>query len=169
MNRTLHMVEKAMEATQGAIRQKEEQTILKTAKDFKELILNNDYQMIAEYVYANDDLTDDMALAAVSICRRRFKRNDIVLMIPLDEDVEGERGIVFTKDKLYCWEEDEEYKGEIAYDDIEDVTYTDDTITIIRKSGDEITIYCGIGFIEHKRRMYNYLMDIKEYAESSND
>lgn len=168
MNRTLHMVEKAMEATQEVIRQKEEETLRKNSRDLTEWICNSNYRMIAEYVYANDDLTDDMALAAVSICRRRFKRSDIVLMVALDKDVEGERGIVFTKDRLYCWEEDEDYRGDVAYIDIEDVTYDKESLTIVNKSGDEVYIYCGDEFEDYNRRMYNYLMDIKDCAESIN-
>lgn len=135
----------------------------------QDFILGSNYQTISECVYEASDITEALALAATSICRRRFKKQDMIIMVVLDDCAEGESGIVFTQDKLFYWEMDEEFRGEIAYEDISDVDYDKTSVTVFSKDGTEIVIACeDDGDMHYGRYMYHFLMDIRDFvAEDS--
>ncbi|MBO4415365.1 MAG: hypothetical protein J5824_05220 [Lachnospiraceae bacterium] len=69
---------------------------------------------------------DDIAVyarKAATICRRRFKPQEIILLSILDEDEEGEAGVAFTDKAIYCWDEDDNFIFSISYNDIESLDY----------------------------------------------
>ena len=60
---------------------------------------------LGEYVVLGGEVPDDVLLSAVSICRRRFKEEDIILMNVLDDEQQGEIGIVLTEEGCFVWNE----------------------------------------------------------------
>lgn len=129
----------------------------------KVAILNVSCNEISNCVEMGTRLTREKAIAAISICRRKFRIEDIVLMVVLDEAEEGEAGIVFTEKGIYYWLEDEGFVAEIPYGTIKDVDYDEEYAIITTTDNKQVELLCG-GEVEDKysRYMYNYIMDLKE-------
>ena len=163
LNNNYMITQASLEGMKAAKRVAEE---LGGCVDFTDILLELDYHSIGSNVYAKSDLSDDVLLTAVSICRRRFKKDDIVFMVVLAHAQEGECGIAFTKDKMYYWEEDEDYRGDVSYMDILDVDY-EETVVSVSASGcnQALEIECDNDGKNYSRQMYNFLMDIKEAAD----
>ncbi len=140
---------------------------LENASPMERLILTSPHSDIGNCVLEGRLISRDLATAATAICRRRFKAKDIVLMVLLDENEEGESGIVFTETGIYHWLEDEEFMGEILYMDIESVDYDEENVMITDGAGRTVEIFCGEDDDEehYSRYMYNFIMDIKEGME----
>lgn len=145
----------------------QEKLDLENASPLRKFILSSDYSAIGNCVVAGSLLSKSLATTATSICRRRFKADDIILMILLDEEEEGEAGIAFTEMGIYCWEEEEEFLAEIMYDSIRDVDYDEESTIVYTMDGKEIELYCGEDTDEkYSRYLYNFIMDIKDALES---
>lgn len=160
-SRMERMIQEARNATRNAAENITKYNAKRGDMDLTDVILQNNYKSIGESVFTNEEIPDEVALAAVSICRRRFKQEDIVLLDVLDNDEEGESGVAFTKDKLYYWEEDENYKGALAYADIVEVDY-DESVVYVTTASERLEIFCGYDNNSYCRQMYNFLMDIME-------
>ena len=117
---------------------------------------------LGEYVVLGGEVSDDVLLSAVSICRRRFKEEDIILMNVLDDEQQGEIGIVLTEEGCFVW--NEKFLFNFNYKDIESVDYNDEDMEVYVKANDEdYTIELSGDEDEHyPRKWYNLLLDIKE-------
>ena len=140
---------------------------LENASPMERLILTSQHSDIGSCVLERMLISGELANAATAICRRRFKVMDIVLMVLLDKDEEGEAGIVFTETGIYHWLEDEEFVGEMPYVDIESVDYDEEQVIITDNDGRTVELFCGEDSEEehYSRYMYNFIMDIKEGLE----
>lgn len=134
----------------------------------EKFILEKDYRRIGNLVINELNTSDEKVMAAVSICRRRFKVSDIILLVILDEEQEGEAGIAFTQNGIYHWKGDEEYIGGVSYNHIRELDYDEENVMVTDKDGVILTLWCGEDTSEkYSRYMYNFIMDIKEYAEEN--
>ena len=131
-------------------------------------ILNGNCNEISTCVVAGTKISRERAIAAVSICRRKFKIEDIVLMVVLDDAEDAESGIVFTEKGIFYWLEDEGFVAEIPYGSIKTVDYDEEYAIITTTDDKRVELLCG-GEVEDKysRYMYNYIMDLKEAYEVS--
>lgn len=151
----------------AAVKKTQESVDSSDYSPLKKMILGSNYGNIGKYVVANMQLSQHLGNTAVSICRRRFKTSDLVLIDVLDEEEEGEAGIAFTEKGIYCWEEDESFVAEIRYDNIAEVDYDDENVIVTTVEGKNIELFCGEDENDEKysRYMYNFIMDIKEAYE----
>lgn len=105
---------------------------------------------------------EDIEKAADNIrtyCRRKFQKEDIILF-SLDSFYSTESGIVFLEDRI-CSFDQKKLEYIITYAEMEDIDFTEDSVTIKISSGEEVSLYCGEGE-EYSKNMYNLLMDIKD-------
>lgn len=100
-----------------------------------ESILNLDYTAITPKVLSHEQIPSEMAKKASAICRCRFKPCDILLLCLLDENSEGDSGIVFTNTVLYFWSENDCFRQEVQYSTIAGIEYDSEGI-LIRLKGD---------------------------------
>ena len=136
---------------------------------FRDFIFCLDSEHIGACVLKGARLSQELGNTATAVCRRRFKCQDIIVMDVLDEEEEGEAGIVFTEKGIYHWLEGEEFVAEVPYDDIGAVGYCGDEIIITRMDDSPVFLFCGAGAEEEKysRYMYNYICDILEYYDKN--
>ncbi|MCM1234130.1 MAG: hypothetical protein NC489_28845 [Ruminococcus flavefaciens] len=111
---------------------------------------------------------DENASEIVTACRRKFKKQDMILCALLDENSESMTGIVFLQDKLYSFDAGKPEYG-ITYAEIEDADFTEDSVTIKVSDGGEASLYCHDGDNyrserEYAKSMYNLIMDIRDRA-----
>lgn len=110
-------------------------------------------------------IAEERAKEAVTISRRRFKKEEIILFCYENDRKNVKDGIVFTEDKIYSFDQGKpEYI--IEYAEIEDVDFTSSSVIIKTIDGDEAKLYCG-NEEKHIQNMYNLIMDIKDRLEES--
>ena len=125
------------------------------------LILSGEYDDIGYTVLKLGKIDKKTAFNAVTACRRKFKAEDILLFSVMDPAENGESGIVFTKEKLFFfW--DNEVREIVDYEDIDDVDFDENSVTIKTVTGAEKEIYCGDNGIDYDKYMYHMLMDIHD-------
>lgn len=88
-------------------------------------------------INCDDSSMPAFARTASTICRRRFRPQDVVLISVLDEEEEGNAGIAFTTDAIYYWEEDDNFVFSVRYSDIRNVDYDSNGVRIILGSDSE--------------------------------
>lgn len=115
------------------------------------------------------DIDDDILVDIMAMCRRRFKKDDILVVVDLSEE-ENETGIVFTGTELHYWDNSGAVITTIRYENIEAVDFDEDSV-LIQHSGEKTTIWLGDNAEEEKypRYMYNYIMDILEICDVEMD
>ena len=135
-------------------------------ENFRNYILSLQYDRIGSSVLAGNIL-DEILSDLTAICRRCFKKKDVVIYVDTDDEDEMENGIVFTSQGIVSWRMNGNEIHQIPYDKIESVDYDDDEV-IIHYAGVSESIYLGEDAEEEKypRYMYNFIMDILEYDES---
>jgi len=135
---------------------------------FREFILGIDSEHIGGCVLKGAQISQEFGNTATAICKRRFKWQDMIVMVVLDGEEEGEAGIVFTEKGIYHWLENEEFVAEVLYEDIGAVGYQGDSVIITRQDDSPVILFCGEDAEEEKysRYMYNYICDIVEYFDS---
>ncbi len=135
---------------------------------FREFIFALDSDRIGGCVLKGARITQEIGNTATAVCKRRFKWQDMIVLIALDEDEEGEAGIAFTEKGIYHWLEKDEFVAEVLYEDIGAVGYQGDYIIITRQDDSPVELYCGEDAEEEKysRYMYNYICDIVEYFDA---
>lgn len=106
----------------------------------KEFLLEHGDGVSYSMVTCNDEAMKHMARKAATICRRRFKPQDVVLLCLLDEDEEGDAGVAFTTEGIFCWEEDDIFQYYILYSDIKSVDYDSNGVRIIFDEKDSLRI-----------------------------
>ena len=133
------------------------------ANNMKEAILGCDFAEIWGCVTAGADITRERASDAVDICKRKFKEEDIVLMVVRDENEKDESGIVFTEKGIYYWSDENGFMTEILYGSIKDMDFNQDSVTIINTDDKWVNIFCGGDLDDnYSRYMYYYIKDLKE-------
>lgn len=135
----------------------------------REIIKSYDYDKIGETVMELADARDDIIIAAVSLCRRRFRKNDIILIDVLDEENEGSIGVVFTEDALYHW--NESFQFSVKYADIVDVDFDDAMMTVYIQTGNDNYALELTGDEDeyYPRYMYNFLMEIVDGVKNNSN
>lgn len=111
----------------------------------------------------NKDYWKNIEEAAGNICafcRRKFKKEDIILFSVDSFYSLLTMGIVFLEDKI-CSFDQKKLEYIITYAEMEDIDFTEDSVTIKVSSGEEVSLYCGDDK-EYSKNMYNLLMDIKD-------
>ena len=128
-------------------------------------IYDSDYREIGNLVRRKAELTKSQINTALAICRRSFTKDDIILFDILDEDGEGEEGIVFTETTIYHWHSNETVMEEVPYEIITDVDYDGDFVYLCTADGEAIDLYCGedAGEEKYTRYMYNFISDILDF------
>ena len=134
---------------------------------FREFIFGLDSDRIGSCVLKGDRITQEIGNTATAVCKRRFKWQDMIVLIALDGDEEGEAGILFTEKGIYHWLEDDEFVAEVTYEDIGAVGYQGNYIIITRQDDSPVELFCGEDAEEEKysRYMYNYICDVVEYFD----
>ncbi len=129
-------------------------------------ILSSDYNRIGFCVSEGNRAVEDVLIAAVTLCRRRFKKKDIVLIDILDEEEEGEIGLVFTESACYYWNEN--FQFSFNYADVTEVDFDDEGMEVSVTAGDSTyTIELTGDEDEHyPRYMYNFIMDIVDAVKA---
>ncbi len=94
-----------------------------------------------------------------TFCRRKFKKEDIIL-ISVDSFYSTESGIVFLEDKI-CSFDQKKLEYIITYEEMEDIDFTENSVTVRVSDGQEVSLYCGDNE-EYSKNMYNLIMDIKD-------
>lgn len=150
-------------------RRLEEEKRQKAALDdgsVKGLILSGDYSNIGYHVESYNTINEDTALNLVTLCRRKFKKEDILLYIEVPYN--NECGFVFTEDKIYSFIYSN-LENVIEYSQIENTDFNEDSVIIKLPNGEETTLDCGgfKGAEEYSKHMYNLVMDIVDRLKES--
>ncbi|MCI8891255.1 MAG: hypothetical protein HFH34_07930 [Eubacterium sp.] len=139
------------------------------------------YKQVGTVVKFREDLAPDSRLIisdqeaydVVSACRRKIKKDDILLLNTI--------GLAFTNDKIYFFTsksykyisgcEDNLYADEIAYADIVNVDYCKKYVEIITEKGRQGLRCCSKEYrhSEYSKYMYNFIMDILDCLRKTDD
>lgn len=146
-----------------------------------ELIKKNidDYKNIGYYVTFREDIasaewdiiTDQTAFDVVSICRRKLKKKDILVLSITEKYGDGDirNGIIFMKDKI-CEFNDDALYNIIKYIDIKEADYDTESVTITTDA-ETHTLTCCYDTDEYDesypKYMYNFIMDIVDYLQEN--
>ena len=125
------------------------------------------YKDIAENVYTVEELSPDVIEIAVSVCRRKFKKKDILLMVINDDDQEGYAGFVFTPESIISWTGEGCKANVIPYESIQDVDYEGENV-IVTGTDSAVKLWCGDDDDDewnYTKKMYNFVCDILEMLE----
>lgn len=107
-------------------------------------------------------LKDTTAFDVMSMCRRKIKKKDIlVLSITEESDSDGEiiNGILFTKDQICEFSEDG-IEEVIAYEEIEEVDYNSEDVILTTNENTYHLTCCYNEEGHYSKYMYNFIMDI---------
>ena len=139
------------------------------AGPFREFIFALDSDHIGSCVLRGARITQEIGNTATAICKRRFKWQDMIVLIALDEDEEGEAGIAFTEKGIYHWLEGDEFVAEVPYEDIGAVGYQGNYIIITRQDDSPVELFCGEDAEKEKysRYMFNFICDIVDYFDAN--
>lgn len=103
---------------------------------------------------------EEAACNVCAFCRRKFKKEDIILFSVDSFYSPMTMGIVFLEDKM-CTFDQKMMEYIITYAEMENVDFTEDSVTIRVTSGEEVNLYCG-NDEKYSKGIYNLLMDIKD-------
>lgn len=116
-------------------------------------------------------IKDQVAFDVVTMCRRKLKKKDILVLSITDEGDSGEisNAIIFTKDKICVfWEDD--IDDTINYADIKEVDYDRESV-IITTDAETHTLTCCCDEdredASYPKYMYNFIMDIVDYLQEN--
>lgn len=139
------------------------------ASPFREFIFALDSDHIGSCVLRGARISQELGNTATAICKRRFKWQDMIMMVVLDAEEEGEAGIVFTEKGIYHWLENDEFVAEVPYEDIGAVGYQGNYIIITRQDDSPVELFCGEDAEKEKysRYMFNYICDIVDYFDAN--
>ncbi|SEI96487.1 hypothetical protein SAMN02910453_1719 [Lachnospiraceae bacterium A10] len=116
---------------------------------------------------STQDLRDFIKSDISAVCRRAFKKDDVLVYVEIQDEDDGyEEGIVFTDESIFYWTDSGSDLVEMKYGDITSVDF-DETDIIIKHNDETESITLGDDAEEMKspRHMYNFIMDIKEFLE----
>lgn len=141
---------------------------LKVEGKFADYVRELDYSNIGPDVYAGD-IQEELLSDVSAICRRAFKKKDVIVYVGIYDDDDYEEGIVFTIDSIICWTDKGTDVTRIKYSNISKVDY-DETDIIIEHENTTTRMSLGEDAEDEKypRHMYSFIMDILDYEESDN-
>lgn len=120
-------------------------------------------------IMSRDDMIPSVLDNALAICRRAFKASDVRMLVVLDENHEGEKGIAFTEKKLYVWNGEDEERIEVTYGEVDNLDYGEDCIMIACGEKDySIEVDGDDPDINYPRKLYNLVADELERIEDEN-
>ena len=132
--------------------------------EFANYVRTLSYNGIGPDVYAGD-IQDSLLSDITAVCRRAFKKKDVIVYVGIDSDDEDyEEGVVFTTEGIFCWGDNGKGVVGIKYSDITKVDF-DSTEVFVEHNNTTTKIYLGEDAEEEKypRYMYNFIMDLLEY------
>lgn len=109
--------------------------------------------------YGNFNTAEKVAEEVRTLCRRKFKKENIILCV-VDSFYSLEEGIIFLEDKI-CTINQKKLEYMITYEEMEDVDFDETSVMIKVIGGEIISLYCG-DEEEYSKGIYNLLMDIKD-------
>ncbi|MGN0169858.1 MAG: hypothetical protein ACI39H_03735 [Lachnospiraceae bacterium] len=132
-------------------------------EDFSQYVIGLSDDKIGPYV-GSGSIAEEILVDITAICRRRFKKKDVLVYVDTDEGREMESGIVFTASAIVTWSNQGEIVVVIPYEEIESVDFDEEEV-LIEFGGKSTTLYLGEDAEAEKypRYMYNFIMDILEY------
>lgn len=139
---------------------------LKVEGRFADYVRELDYGNIGPDVCAGD-IQEELLSDISAVCRRAFKKKDVIVYVGIDPDDDYEDGIVFTTDSIIGWTDKGTDVTRIKYSEISKVDY-DETHIIIEHENTTTRMSLGDDAEDEKypRRMYSFIMDILDYEES---
>ena len=129
---------------------------------------SNDYEFteyikdISTYGFTWKDV-DEYISNVVTVCRRKVKKDKILICSLLDTYFERMSGQAFTNEKIYAFD-DGKLQYIITYDEIDDADFEEDAVILKLTGGQEIRLYCdesGQGS-RYSKNLFNFIMDIKD-------
>ena len=142
---------------------------VKVEGKFADYVRELDYRNIAPDVCVGDiqvELLSDIS----AVCRRAFKKTDVIVYVGIDPDDDYEEGMVFTTESIICWTDKGTDVIRIKYSEISKVDY-DETDIIIEHENTTTRMSLGEDAEDenYPRYMYSFIMDILEYEESDDE
>lgn len=139
---------------------------IKVEGKFADYVRELDYRNIGPDVCVGDiqvELLSDIS----AVCRRAFKKTDVIVYVGIDSDDDYEEGMVFTKDSIVYWTDNGTDVIRIKYSEISKVDY-DETDIIIEHENTTTRMSLGEDAEDenYPRYMYSFIMDILEYEEA---
>lgn len=114
------------------------------------------------------DMQDSMLSDISAVCRRAFRKNNVIVYVGIETDDDFDEGMVFTTEGIFYWSDNGNRVNGIKYSEITNVDY-DETDIIIEYDNTSVSISLGDDAEDEKypRHMYSFIMDILEYEENS--
>lgn len=137
--------------------------LLLASEDTKQLGAWTEFNVDKETaeLFGKNVLSDENAFNVIAVCRKAFKKEDIVLCNFVNSD---ECGIAFTEDKIYSfW--NSELENTVEYAAIESADFELDTVTVTLTDGNEVDLYCDKE--KYTKHLYSLLIDIRDRLNES--
>lgn len=120
---------------------------------------------IGDAVY-RESISKSILNAITAICRRRFKKNEVILFVDLGTDDDYENGVVFTEEKIFIWTDEGRSVTEIMYTGINNVDFDKEGVIIEYDETQAVIDYSDYDSDEnYPRAMYSFIMDILDYFD----
>lgn len=137
--------------------------------ELSEYINEMDVVKIGPAVYG-EDIGDAILTEITAICRRHFKKDEVLVFVDFELDDDYVSGMVFTDEKIFYWKNIGNVIEEVSYKEIDNVDFDESSIQI-KYSDKTINIELGENVEEEKysRYMYNFIMDIVDFVSSKGE
>lgn len=142
---------------------------VENSSQISRLVKNLDYEHIGPSVSVGL-FSEDMLTNVTAICRRKFKKKDVIAFVDVSEEYEYESGIIFTESGIFHWNNEGKDIKSVEYSAISEVDY-DETNVYIKSENTTMEISMGDYAEEDKypRYMYTFIMDIVDYINGEYD
>lgn len=138
---------------------------IKVEGKFADYVRELDYRNIGPDVCVGD-IQEEILSDISAVCRRAFKKKDVIVYVGIDPEDDYEEGIVFTTDSIFCWTDNGANVTGIKYSEIKKIDY-DETDILIEHDNTTTRFSLGDDAEEEKypRHMYSFIMDILDYED----
>lgn len=106
-------------------------------KGFEKYIESLDISVIEDIATTGGRIPPLLAKKASIICRRRFRPDEVLATVSLDEGKEGEAGLVVTGKGLFAWTAEDTFRFGLDFQNIIGTDYNGAGVKIITKPADE--------------------------------
>lgn len=164
MSSTMENLVKAV-AREPRSRNRAEQPVPELS-DFGKFLMDLNYWAIGARVERTECFGEEILSDVTAICRRRFKKDEILILDLLDEDAES--GIAFTEERMFYWTDEGGEVEAVPYADIRKVDFAGDEV-LVEYGDSSVTMNLGDDAEDEKytRYMYNFIMDIVDYVQAA--
>ena len=104
-----------------------------------------------------------------AVCRRCFRKEEVIVYVDLDEDEDYEKGIVFTEDAIVVWTDSGDDVEKIEYAEITDADFDENEVIIYHGSTTRIDLGDDAEEEGYSRNMYSFIMDILEFLQEDDE